>query len=224
MPDPLHHGDQPPARVNRRREGSEQRRARILEAARECFGRLGFGGATVEAIASEAGVSNGLLYQFFRNKEELFQVVVEDVIREWSRAIAAGNEGDSASERLERMFRSSLRFCANNPLLPAVLTRAHALDLERLDANRVDRLNAHRKLVAGVIRDGIASGEFRADLDVPALADLIGQLHIDYSTRTYRRDPQYPATPEVIDAAIGFIRRAVSIDRAAKSGEETTED
>ena len=198
------------ARPNRRREGSEERRARILEAARICFGRLGFGGATVGAIASEAGVSNGLLYSFFRNKEELFAVVLDGVIRDWSRAIASANEGDSAAERLERIFRASVAFCESHPLLSAVLTRASGLQLDRIAGDRSDRTRAHRALVADVLHDGIASGEFRSDLDVAALADLIGQLHIDYSTRAYRRDPLYPATPQVIDAAVRFIHDAVA--------------
>ena len=44
-----------------RKAGSEQRRQRVLEAARACFGEAGFAGATIGAIAERAGVSNGLL-------------------------------------------------------------------------------------------------------------------------------------------------------------------
>ena len=59
----------------RRQLESERKRQCVLESARRCFGELGFAGATVAAIAADAGVSNGLLYQFFRNKEHLFEVV-----------------------------------------------------------------------------------------------------------------------------------------------------
>ena len=75
------------ARSGTRRLASVLRRRRILDAARDCFGEVGFASATVAAIAERAGVSNGLLYQFFRNKEHLFEVVLEEVIRDWVRAM-----------------------------------------------------------------------------------------------------------------------------------------
>ena len=88
--------------TGRRQEQSQRRRERILEAARACFGEHGFAGATVEAIASDAGVSNGLLYQFFRGKADLFQVVVSEVIRDWARAfVPSETEGLSPNETLE---------------------------------------------------------------------------------------------------------------------------
>ena len=100
-----------------RRLESERRRARILEAARGCFGRLGFTGATVEAIAGEAGVSNGLLYQFFRSKEHLLGVVLEELVRDWARALAAGEREPSATAALEAVFRGAVDFARGNPLL-----------------------------------------------------------------------------------------------------------
>ena len=198
-----------PAKPGRRRQQSEERRLRILEAARTCFGREGYAGTTIGAIASQAGVSNGLLYQFFAGKQELFRVVVQEIVRDWGRAIAAGDEGRSASERIEGMFRNSVDFCRNHPLLPALLTADRAAQMQDIDPQSRERLAAHRELVAGVIRDGIASGEFDPELDVVAAADLVGQLHIDYSTRAYRRVPEYPADPARIDSVVAFIARAL---------------
>jgi TetR/AcrR family transcriptional regulator len=123
-----------PARPTRRQAESARRRQRIVEAARRCFGARGFAGATVEAIASEAGVSNGLLYQFFRNKEHLFEVVVDDLIRDWVRAMVGGREREGAGDALEAMLRRSVAFCRTHPLLPALLTRDHLLELARTSA------------------------------------------------------------------------------------------
>jgi AcrR family transcriptional regulator len=195
--------------IGARQAESERRRRRILEAARDCFGRLGFARATVETIASEAGVSNGLLYQFFRNKEHLFEVVLEEVIRDWVRAMLPRDEA-TASQALEGMFRRSVEFCRTHPLLPALVTRDGALPVRRIQAAGPGRVQAHRDLVASLLRRGIEAGEFAADLDVPSVADLICQLQADYSSRAYRRDPSYPITPALLDAAVRFIREAVS--------------
>jgi AcrR family transcriptional regulator len=192
-----------------RRLGSERRRARILEAARSCFGRLGFAGATVEAIASEAGVSNGLLYQFFRSKEHLLGVVLEELVRDWARAMAAGEREASASAALEAVFRGAVEFARGNPLLPALLTGDAQLQLARFRVSSADRVAAHRELVARILRRGVESGELAPDLDVTAAADVICQLQVDYSARAYRRDPLHPADPALVDAVIRFALDAV---------------
>ncbi len=194
---------------SRRRAGSEERRQRILEAARSCFGELGFGGTTVGAIAAGAGVSNGLLYQFFRNKEHLFEVVVEELMLDWVRALRPPERG-GALERLEAMFRSSVEFCRTNPLLPALLTRDRGLQLQRFDNLSSDRVYAFRDLVASILRDGVAAGELRADLDLPRVADVVCQLLSEYSSRAYRGDPAFPSDPQLIDTVARFLRDALS--------------
>lgn len=53
------------------------RRGRILAAAWELFERLGYKGATVEAIAKAAGIAKGSVYSFFETKDELLNALVE---------------------------------------------------------------------------------------------------------------------------------------------------
>jgi AcrR family transcriptional regulator len=195
--------------VGLRHSESERRRQAILAAARDCFGRLGFAGATVETIAGEAGVSNGLLYQFFRNKEHLFEVVLGEVVRDWARAMAAGEREPSAARALEVMFRNAVEFARGNPLLAALLTGDAQLQLERFRVRSADRVQPHRELVARILRRGIEAGEFEADLDVPRVADVVCQLQSDYSTRAYRRDPLHPSDAPLVEVAIRFVLDAV---------------
>jgi len=193
-----------------RKAGSAQRRLRILEAARACFGEAGFAGATIGAIAERARVSNGLLYQFFRSKEHLFEVVLREIIVDWVRALVPRDAAlESAAAALEGMFRRSVEFCRRHPLLPALLRGDRELQLSRIRAAGRDRVQPHRDLVAKLLRRGIEAGEFKRDLDVAAVADVICQLQADYSARAYRRDPEFPDTPAIIDAATRFIRDAV---------------
>jgi AcrR family transcriptional regulator len=198
-------------RPGRRREASEERRLRILEAARGCFGELGFAGATVGEIAQRAGVSNGLLYQFFRNKEHLFEVVLGEIIRDWVRAMVRREADESAGAALEGMLRRSVDFCRAHPLLPALLRGERGLQLSRIQGASRDRVQPHRDLVASILRRGVEAGEFRGDLDVASVADVICQLQSDYSGRAYRRDPAFPDSPEIIDAAVRFMLDAVRV-------------
>ena len=194
----------------RRREESERRRQKIVEAARRCFGSEGHAGATVAKIAEEAGVSHGLLYQFFDSKDHLFDVVLRDVIRDWVRAMVPDDPDEGAADALEGMLRRSVEFCRTNPLLPAVMAKDPALRLQRLSPAAADRVEPHRALVGSILRRGIESGELRPDLDVEAVADLVCHLQAEYSRRAYMRDPVYPVGPETLDAVVAFIRNAVS--------------
>ena len=199
----------PDARPSRR-ERSGERRARILEAARACFGEAGFAGATIEAIAARAGVSNGLLYQFFQGKEQLFEVVLQEIISDWVSALAPRRDaGESAADILAGMFRRSVEFCRSHPLLPALLRGERGLQLSRIRTAASDRVQPHRDLVASLLRQGIAAGDFKADLDVASAADVICQLQSHYSSRGYRSDPTYPDSPELIEATIRFALDAV---------------
>jgi AcrR family transcriptional regulator len=193
-----------------RQQGSEERLQRIVDAARGCFAEHGFAASTVELIAARASVSNGLLYKHFQNKEHLFQVVVTEIVRDWVRALVpAEAEALSPTGKLEAMFRRSVAFCRTNPLLPAVLSGDKRLELARSDNPNRGRVHAHRQLIASVLADGIAKGEFRRDLEVDAMADVIQHIHAEYSSRAYRGDPEFPYDDALVDAAVRLIHDAV---------------
>src|ERR1700743_3338231 len=58
----------------------EEQRAHILEAAKRVFARKGLT-ATVDDVAIEAGVSHGLAYRYFANKDALFSVLVKQALQ-----------------------------------------------------------------------------------------------------------------------------------------------
>lgn len=66
------------------RTPQHQRRARtraaLLLAAGKVFAARGYHGATLEEVLTEAGVSKGALYHYFRSKEELFLALLEETL------------------------------------------------------------------------------------------------------------------------------------------------
>jgi AcrR family transcriptional regulator len=59
---------------------AEQRRAQIVDAARQCVVRRGFHASTIADIAATAKMSVGLIYRYFANKEEIALAIVESVV------------------------------------------------------------------------------------------------------------------------------------------------
>jgi AcrR family transcriptional regulator len=85
-----------------------ERKRRLLAAALTTFVRLGYDHATVRDIAQEAGVAQGLLYSYFRSKDDLLREVFHEGARDVAEAFGAGAAGSTPEERLERVIRRSL--------------------------------------------------------------------------------------------------------------------
>jgi AcrR family transcriptional regulator len=97
----------PPHPRRRRDEQQQLTRAQLLDAAERVFAREGFQGATVAAIAAEAGYSHGAVYSNFNGKEDLFFVLVEERIdarlaRVYQAADAALSQGSEPLEAARR--------------------------------------------------------------------------------------------------------------------------
>lgn len=61
----------------RREQNRRAREARILKAALKVFANAGYNGATMEAVATAAGLSKPTLYQYFPSKDSLFQAMLQ---------------------------------------------------------------------------------------------------------------------------------------------------
>src|SRR6266487_4283039 len=98
-----------PSRRLRRDEQRQLTRSQLLDAAERVFARDGFRGASIHAIAAEAGYSHGAIYSNFNGKEDLFLVLVEEridarlarVYQAADEALSRGAEPLEAARRFE---------------------------------------------------------------------------------------------------------------------------
>lgn len=89
--------DSAPVRRSRGRpprpEATQERRKQLLAAAIEIFGQFGYHQATMQQVAARTGISVGLIYQYFDDKEALLFAVINEILdsylREIPRALAA---------------------------------------------------------------------------------------------------------------------------------------
>jgi AcrR family transcriptional regulator len=87
----------------KRRLTAEERRTAILDSALAVFSERGFHSASIDDIASEAGVSKALIYEHFASKQELHADLIARNARELTQRVAgalSGVEVESTSERL----------------------------------------------------------------------------------------------------------------------------
>lgn len=82
-------------------------RERILEAALRLFAHHGYAATSVRRIAEEAGVSQGLLYNYFDGKEGLLRAMFERSTEDVERSLADAEAGETPQARIERLVRSA---------------------------------------------------------------------------------------------------------------------
>ena len=112
----------------RTRRGA-QTRARLLKAAEEAFGTLGYHRAGISDITLAAGVAQGTFYSYFRNKEDVLRELVRNMGRDVRAHLAA--EVSDTSHRLDaeaRGLRAFLAYVAGHPWMYRVLQEAQFVD------------------------------------------------------------------------------------------------
>ncbi len=146
--------------------GRTEKRDLILDAAITVFARQGYHGARVSDIAREAGIAYGLVYHYFKNKEEILSTIFDERwggFLEAVETIAAGSA--PASDRLLSVAALVLNGFQLRPDWVKVLV----LEIQRSSRfSEPAQLRAVGRLldaVERVVRDGQAAGEFRSDID-----------------------------------------------------------
>ena len=106
---------------------SEATRRQLVTAARALFGARGYAAVGTEEIVRAAGVTRGALYHQFRDKNDLFAAVAEEVEAEIAERIAAGAAGADPVEALRAGARLFLDACAEPEVERIILLDAPAV-------------------------------------------------------------------------------------------------
>lgn len=99
---------------SRRRPTREQTRARLLEAAAETFSERGFQAASLDEVATRAGLTKGAIYSSFSSKEQLFFAVIEE---RWQERLEGARRvtGDSRPAAGHALGERLAAFTADDP-------------------------------------------------------------------------------------------------------------
>ena len=85
-------------------EPTQDRRAQILDAALICFAKRGFHQASMHDISAEAGISVGLIYRYFANKEAVISAMADRHKKEIHDMLERAKQAPSLLESLEILF------------------------------------------------------------------------------------------------------------------------
>jgi TetR/AcrR family fatty acid metabolism transcriptional regulator len=141
------------------------KRRQILDAAIRVFARQGFHATRVSDIADEAGVAYGLVYHYFRSKDE---VLNELFIERWSLLLvaieAADRGGGSHRSRLADVAGFIVDSYRHDPELMKVIIVEVTRAANSFGRTHLEEIRRAYESIAKIVADGQAAGEFRQDV------------------------------------------------------------
>lgn len=143
---------------------------RILDCAERLFRHYGYTKTTVADVAKELGMSTANIYRFFASKTEIHQAVCGRMLdASYQLAVETARLPIGAAERLRTYILSQYKLTLETMLDEQKVHEMVIVAIERdwhVIEKHVDRIH---DIMAGIIAEGIASGEFSAqDPDVAA--------------------------------------------------------
>jgi TetR/AcrR family fatty acid metabolism transcriptional regulator len=139
---------------------------RILDAATRVFARKGYFAARVSDIAKKAGVADGTIYLYFRNKEDILVRLFDEVMSQHvSQAREAVRALPSAPERLRTIAERHLAVLGENRDLAGVFQVELRQSTHFMERFTGSWLRDYFDLLHEVIDEGQRDGTLRADVD-----------------------------------------------------------
>ena len=158
--------------MTERSEAVEDKRRQLLDAAVRVFARKGFHASRVGDIAEEAGVAHGLLYHYFKSKDDVLEAVFHDNWNMLQLRIASVEETDEpAADQLRHVAAIVLRTWLHLPDVVTVVIREFGRSPEL--AERIGELAQPIEVIQRVITRGIERGEFRSDINPQFAATVV---------------------------------------------------
>jgi AcrR family transcriptional regulator len=155
----------------------EDKRQQLLGAAVRVFARKGFHASRVGDIAQEAGVAHGLLYHYFKSKDQVLEAVFHE---NWSILIAriesVEETDEPAADQIRHIAAIVLRTWLHLPDVVRVVIQEFGRSPEL--GERIGELTLPIDVLERVIARGIERGEFRKEVD-PVFAATVVYGSID---------------------------------------------
>jgi AcrR family transcriptional regulator len=154
------------------RTGGAEKRRIILDAAVRVFARQGFHSARVSDIADEAGVAYGLVYHYFKAKDEVLDTLF---LERWNVLLEAIREVDrSEAEPREKLLAITgfiVDSYRHDPDLMKVIIVEVTRAANSFGARHLAKIREAYDLIADIVADAQRDGRFRDDI-APQFAAL----------------------------------------------------
>jgi len=183
----------------------EEKRQEILAAAKACFAREGFHGASIADICAQAGISPGHLYHYFPGKEAILDAIgaaaLKEGARQFGELVESGNALSAIGTVIEEAKRRNLR--ADFILFLELAAETHRNP--KLAKMLREMSRSTRSILAEFLKKGQANGLIDPGLDPETAATILFGI-LDGARMMTVRDPKLDMA-QILDTIKLLVRR-----------------
>jgi AcrR family transcriptional regulator len=177
-------------RGGRREQNKAENRTALLKAARAVFAEMGYGAASVRDIVRRTDLASGTFYNYFKDKDEIFEAVVGELTGELLKRHHNGRgKAATAEEFFRRHYAVYFEFVVEDPELLALARKNFTAIRTLFDKPDV-------RALALALNEDIRAARARGilpNVDVSYLAASMAGVAFEISTIMVARDPVDPA-------------------------------
>ncbi len=195
----------------------EESRAAILKAAIKEFAEHGIAGARTDAIAQSAHVNKALLYYYFKDKEAIYEAVLERVFSGLRDTVVPTLEGDAPPrQKVLNYLGAYFDYISANPRFPRVVQgewiRTGTERTPQMQRIAKEYFRPIYQKLGEVLRQGIAAGEFRAVDPMHFIPSMVAIIVFYFSAAPIIKSLMKvdPLAPERIAERRAFVLEFIS--------------
>jgi len=168
------------------------RKQQILQAAVEVFGNSNFQSAGISEIAQKANVAEGTIYQYFKNKEDLFFSIPAQKTEAFCEELDLHIEGiHDAYNKLGKLTWYYLYFFKTNPAYARILMLEMRVNRSFFESGTFDRVKVFNDKVLEIIKQGQEESFIRSDVDGCVIREMLLGFLEHRVTRWLLKDEEY---------------------------------
>ncbi len=190
----------------------------IIQAAIEVFSKKNFQNASISEIARKANVAEGTIYQYFKNKEDLFFCIPVEKTKEFCKELKLHLEGIRGPfNKMRKFIWYYLYFFKMNPEYARTLMLEMRVSKSFVKTNTYKSFKPFTSQVLEIIKEGQGEGIIRKDINIYLIRQLILGILEHMVTRwllkgeKYDLVQQYHEVSELIIHGIGDSKKGSKV-------------
>jgi AcrR family transcriptional regulator len=147
---------------------------KIAGAMRSLLEERTFESITIAEIAATAGVTEGLIYKYFKDRRDLLHYVLKEHYELFLAQMDRDLQGiEGALNKLRKLIWSSIERYATHRVFARIILLEVRNSAGYFQSEAYDLVKQFNRLIIGIINEGIASGEIRDDLPPASIRDAV---------------------------------------------------
>jgi AcrR family transcriptional regulator len=166
-------------------------RVKIVKALKELLAEKEFSAVTTAEIARNAGVTEALIYKYFRDKRDLLHQILADYLKTFGVVLETDLKGiRGALNQLRKLIWSHINVYTNNRVFAKVLLIEVRNYRDYYRSDTYELVKIYSNTVLSVIEKGVRDGEIRSDIPAKMMRQtILGSIeHVCLSGIVFERE------------------------------------